>query len=183
MRGLNLRISISNRGTQNFAANLIVLVEASINRACGFFIWNIAWTPNFPKRELHSNQKIIWVGLLRVANSFRGFQKWFAPWRNHPLRLCNYEPNGDVRLAGKTRANSEFATAITKEYISWGAGPRASQNLIIGAKCHAALKGKYSPDIEDVKAVAQPILRHRLVRNYKAEADGFSMERIISEIL
>lgn len=88
-----------------------------------------------------------------------------------------------VKLVGKTRANSEFATAITKEYISWGAGPRASQNLIIGAKCHAALKGKYSPDIEDVKAVAQPILRHRLVRNYKAEADGFSMERIISEIL
>lgn len=88
-----------------------------------------------------------------------------------------------VKLVGKTRANSEFATAITKEYISWGAGPRASQNLIIGAKCHAALNGKYSPDIDDVKAVAQPILRHRLVRNYKAEADGFSMERIISEIL
>lgn len=88
-----------------------------------------------------------------------------------------------VKLVGKTRANSEFATAITKEYISWGAGPRASQNLIIGAKCHAALNGKYSPDIEDVKAVAQPILRHRLVRNYKAEADGYSMERIISEIL
>lgn len=88
-----------------------------------------------------------------------------------------------VKLVGKTRINSEFATSLTKDYISWGAGPRASQNLIIGAKCHAALNGKYSPDIEDVKAVAQPILRHRIVRNYKAEAEGFTMERIINELL
>lgn len=88
-----------------------------------------------------------------------------------------------VKLVGKTRANSEFSTPITKNYISWGAGPRASQNLIIGAKCHAALNGKYSPDIEDVRAVAQPILRHRIVRNYKAEAEGYSMERIIDELL
>lgn len=88
-----------------------------------------------------------------------------------------------VKLVGKTRINSEFATSLTKDYISWGAGPRASQNLIIGAKCHAALNGKYSPDIEDVKAVAQPILSHRIVRNYKAEAEGFTMERIINELL
>ncbi len=88
-----------------------------------------------------------------------------------------------VKLVGKTRINSEFASSLTKDYISWGAGPRASQNLIIGAKCHAALNGKYSPDIEDVKAVAQPILRHRIVRNYKAEAEGFTMERIINELL
>lgn len=88
-----------------------------------------------------------------------------------------------VKLVGKTRINSEFAQKITKEYITWGAGPRASQYLIIGAKCHAALNGKYSPDIEDVKAVAKPILRHRLVRNYRAEAEGYSMERIIEELL
>ena len=88
-----------------------------------------------------------------------------------------------VKLAGKTRINSEFAPAITKDFISWGAGPRASQYLIIGAKCHAAIKGKYSPDIEDVKAVATPILRHRLVRNYRAEAEGYSMEKIIQELL
>lgn len=88
-----------------------------------------------------------------------------------------------VKLVGKTRFNSEFAPQITKNYISWGAGPRASQNLIVGAKCHAALKGKYSPDIEDVKAVAKPILRHRIVRNYKAEAEGFTMDRIIDELL
>lgn len=88
-----------------------------------------------------------------------------------------------VKLVGKTRINSEFATPLTKDYITWGAGPRASQYLIIGAKCHAALNGKYSPDIEDVKAVAKPILRHRLVRNYRAEAEGYSMERIIEELL
>jgi MoxR-like ATPase len=88
-----------------------------------------------------------------------------------------------VKLVGKTRANSEFAPQITKDFITWGAGPRASQNLIIGAKCHAALNGKYSPDIEDVKAVAKPILRHRLVRNYRAEAEGYTMDKIIDELL
>ncbi|MEZ4890550.1 MAG: MoxR family ATPase [Crocinitomicaceae bacterium] len=88
-----------------------------------------------------------------------------------------------VKLVGKTRINSEFATPLTKDYITWGAGPRASQYLIIAAKCHAALNGKYSPDIEDVKAVALPILRHRLVRNYRAEAEGYSMEKIIKELL
>lgn len=88
-----------------------------------------------------------------------------------------------VKLVGKTRANSPEAPEITKNFITWGAGPRASQNLIVGAKCHAALNGKYSPDIEDVKAVAKPILRHRLVRNYRAEAEGYSMDKIIEELL
>ncbi len=88
-----------------------------------------------------------------------------------------------VRLVGKTRVNDESAPKITKDYITWGAGPRASQYLVVGAKCHAALNGKYSPDIEDVKAVAKPILRHRLVRNYRAEAEGYSMDRIIEELL
>ena len=88
-----------------------------------------------------------------------------------------------VKLVGKTRFSSEFAPQITKDFISWGAGPRASQYLIVGAKCHAALNGKYSPDIEDVKAVAKPILRHRLVRNYRAEAEGYSMDKIIESLL
>ena len=88
-----------------------------------------------------------------------------------------------VKLVGKTRKDSEFAPQLTKDFISWGAGPRASQNLIIGAKCHAALNGKYSPDIDDVKAVAKPILRHRIVRNYRAEAEGYSMDRLIEELL
>ena len=88
-----------------------------------------------------------------------------------------------VSLVAKTRPNTAKALNITNDYISWGAGPRASQYLIIGAKCHAAIKGKYSPDIEDVKAIAPQILRHRLVRNYKAVAEGVSMEHIISELL
>lgn len=88
-----------------------------------------------------------------------------------------------VKLNGKTRPNTPNAPAIISKYVSWGAGPRASQYLIIGAKCHAAINGKYSPDIEDVKAVAEPILRHRLVRNYMAEAEGYTIERIIKEIL
>jgi MoxR-like ATPase len=88
-----------------------------------------------------------------------------------------------VKLATSTRAGSEFATENVNNYLSWGAGPRASQYLVIGAKCHAAINGKYAPDIEDVKAVAEPILRHRIVRNYKAEADGFSIEKIIESLL
>lgn len=88
-----------------------------------------------------------------------------------------------VKLAAKTRAGREHATEEVNKYLSWGAGPRASQYLVIGAKVHAALAGKYSPDIEDVQAVALPILRHRIVRNYKAEADGMSVEKIISTLL
>ncbi len=88
-----------------------------------------------------------------------------------------------VKLVSKTRLNSNLATKITKDFVTWGAGPRASQYLIIGAKCHAAIRGKYSPDIEDVKAVALPILRHRLVRNYRAEAEGYTMEKIIESLM
>ena len=72
---------------------------------------------------------------------------------------------------------------MVKNYISWGAGPRASQFLVIAAKCHAAIHGKYSPDIEDVQAVAYPILRHRIIRNYKAEADGVSVDDIIENLI
>lgn len=88
-----------------------------------------------------------------------------------------------VRLVNKTRLNSEFSADVSKKYLSWGAGPRASQYLIIGAKCHAAIHGKFSPDIEDVKAIATPILRHRIVKNYKAEAEGIAIEEIIKQLL
>jgi MoxR-like ATPase len=88
-----------------------------------------------------------------------------------------------VRLSTSTRPSDTKAPEITKQYLVWGAGPRASQYLVIGAKCHAAIKGKYAPDIEDVKAVAHSILRHRIVRNYKAEAEGISVETIIDALL
>ncbi|NQX91686.1 MAG: AAA family ATPase [Flavobacteriales bacterium] len=87
-----------------------------------------------------------------------------------------------VQLASKTRPGREMAPEMVNQFLSWGAGPRASQYLIIGAKVNAALNGKYSPDIEDVQAVATPILRHRVVRNYKAEAEGYTIERIIQEL-
>lgn len=85
-----------------------------------------------------------------------------------------------VTLVGKTRPKSQAATATVKKYIDWGAGPRASQNLILAAKAHAALKGKFSPDIEDVQKVATGILRHRMIKNYKAEAEGVTIEEIIT---
>lgn len=88
-----------------------------------------------------------------------------------------------VKLVNKTRLNNEFTSDLATNYIQWGAGPRASQFLIIGAKCHAAINGKYSPDIEDVKSVAIPILRHRVVLNYKAEAEGLSVEKIINQLI
>ncbi len=88
-----------------------------------------------------------------------------------------------VKLASRTRPNTALATKEVNDYISWGAGPRASQYLTVGAKAHAALSGKFSPDIEDVKAVAPAILRHRIVRNYKADADGISVEKIIANLL
>jgi len=88
-----------------------------------------------------------------------------------------------VSLVAKTRPNSDKAADVVKQYIEWGAGPRASQFMLMAAKCYAAINGKYAPDIEDVKAVAKPILRHRLVKNYKAEAEGMSIDHIIDSIL
>ncbi len=87
-----------------------------------------------------------------------------------------------VKLVSRTRPNGIDATPFVKDYIDWGAGPRASQYLVIGAKCNAILNGKFSPDIEDVKAVAKHVLRHRIVKNYKASADGVSIENIIDTI-
>jgi MoxR-like ATPase len=88
-----------------------------------------------------------------------------------------------VKLVHKTRPNTGMAAQAANQFLEWGAGPRASQHLIVGAKCNALLNGKYSPDIEDVQAVALPILRHRIVRNFKAEAEGISTEKIIQDLL
>ena len=88
-----------------------------------------------------------------------------------------------VKLAAKTRPNTEMAADVANKYLKWGAGPRASQYLVLGAKTHAALNGKYSPDIEDVQAVSAAILRHRIIKNYKAEAENISVDEIISKLL
>jgi MoxR-like ATPase len=87
-----------------------------------------------------------------------------------------------VSLVHKSRPNTALATDFVNNYVSWGAGPRASQCLVIAAKCHAVISGKYSPDIEDVKAIANYVLRHRVVRNYKAEAEGISIEEVIKKL-
>ena len=87
-----------------------------------------------------------------------------------------------VKLTHLTRPHTN-GSAAANDYLEWGAGPRASQYLMLGAKCNALLNGKYSPDIEDVKAVAKPVLRHRIVRNFKAEADGVSVDGIIEKLL
>lgn len=88
-----------------------------------------------------------------------------------------------VKLVNNTRPGVAGAPAAVANYVNWGAGPRASQYLVLGAKCNAAIRGKYSPDIEDVQAVALPILRHRVFKNYKAEAEGLSVDKIISGLL
>lgn len=87
-----------------------------------------------------------------------------------------------VKMVGKTRPNSSTAIPVITQYVDWGAGPRASQNLILAAKTYAVINGKLSPDIEDVQAVAMSILRHRIIKNYKAEADGISIESIIESL-
>jgi len=112
------------------------------------------------------------------ADQIRFFQQLI---RKMPVadNVINYA----VELVAKTRPESDSATEIVKKFISWGAGPRASQNLILAAKTHAAIDGKFSPDIEDVKAVVLPVLRHRLIRNYKAEAEGFTANKIIETLL
>ena len=87
-----------------------------------------------------------------------------------------------VSLVHKSRPGTALATDFVNNYVSWGAGPRASQSLVLAAKCHAAISGKYSPDIEDVKAIAKYVLRHRVVRNYKAEAEGISIENVVEKL-
>ncbi len=87
-----------------------------------------------------------------------------------------------VEMVNKTRPESDSATNLVKQYVDWGAGPRASQNLILAAKTHAAVQGKFSPDIENVQAVANSILKHRIIKNYKAEAEGITEEQIIKSL-
>ncbi len=118
------------------------------------------------------------ISKVLTSEEIIGFQQLI---RKIPVSDTVYEYA--VSLASATRPESDRAKSITKEYIAWGAGPRASQYLILGAKAHAALRGKYSPDSEDVFAVAEPILRHRIVKNYKAEAEGVKIEEIIKELV
>lgn len=155
------------------------LPEAQLDR----FMFNI-WV-DYPKFEdelkvvksTTSNQKVELNNVI-TGEEILYFQELIRriPITDHVLEYA-------VKLAVKTRPNSGMAPEIVKKYIGWGAGPRASQFLVLGAKCHAALNGKYAPDIEDVNAVAKAILRHRIVRNYKAEAEGLTVDHIVEQLM
>lgn len=154
------------------------LPEAQLDR----FMFNIQLNyPSFADeltivKNTTSNREVKLEKIIS-ANEIQYFQKLI---RNIPVadNVLEYA----VKLVAKTRPNTELASTAINNYISWGAGPRASQFLVLGAKCHAAISGKYSPDIEDVQAVAEPILRHRIVRNYRAEAEGLSIEQVIRNL-
>jgi MoxR-like ATPase len=88
-----------------------------------------------------------------------------------------------VNLVRQTRPNENGAPQFIKDWISWGAGPRASQYLILGAKTRAILDGRPTPDIDDVRAVARPVLRHRLVTNFNADAEGVDAVKIVERLL
>lgn len=155
------------------------LPEAQLDR----FMFNIQL--NYPAfadeltivKNTTSNHQVQIEKIINAAE-IQYFQKLI---RNIPItdNVLEYA----VKLAAKTRPNTELASATINNYISWGAGPRASQFLVLGAKCHAAISGKYAPDIEDVQAVAEAILRHRIVRNYRAESEGLTIEKIIQDLL
>ena len=154
------------------------LPEAQLDR----FMFNVLLSyPSFQEelqvvKNTTSNKKVVLEKILD-ASEITYFQKLIRniPITDHVLEYA-------VSLAAKTRPGTPTSTAEVNKFLSWGAGPRASQFLVLGAKCHAAINGKYSPDIEDVQAVAEPILRHRIVRNYKAEAEGISTEKLIGNL-
>lgn len=155
------------------------LPEAQLDR----FMFNVVL--NYPtlEEELQvvkntTGNKEVTLKPVITANEIIAFQQLVrkAPVADNVMEYA-------VKLVSKTRPNTPYATAKVNEYIGFGAGPRAGQFLILGAKTHALLNGVYSPDIEHVKAVARDVLRHRLIKNYKAEAEGISVEQIIDGLL
>lgn len=154
------------------------LPEAQLDR----FMFNVnLGYPSFEEEltivKNTTGNKDVTLNKIINASQIQYFQKLV---RNIPVtdNVVEYA----VKLVSKTRPNTALSTEEVNKYVNWGAGPRASQFLIVGAKCHAAITGKYAPDIEDVQAVAEAILRHRIVRNYRAEAEGLSIENIIKNL-
>jgi len=155
------------------------LPEAQLDR----FMFNILLTYPSLKDEMSvvkntTSDEVRTLNKILSAEDISGFQ--------HLVRRVPVADNVieyAVTLANKTRPGIQGASAIATEYLEWGAGPRASQFLVLGAKCNALLNGKYSPDIEDVQAIAKPVLRHRIVRNFKAEAEGLSVDELISKLM
>ncbi len=155
------------------------LPEAQLDR----FMFNI-WVdyPSFDE-EVQVVKSTTVENTQKIQSTLDGDQIRYFQQLIRRMPVADNVINYAVELVGKTRPESDRATSIIKDFVSWGAGPRASQNLILAAKTHAAINGKFSPDIEDVKAVVHPVLRHRLIRNYKAEAEGFTSDKIIDSLL
>ncbi len=155
------------------------LPEAQLDR----FMFNI-WL-DYPKYEdeLTIVQKTTTTQNIQLENVITGKEILFYQDLIRRIPINESVLEYAVKLAVKTRPNTEMSPDIVDKYLQWGAGPRASQYLVIGAKTHAVLNGKYSPDIEDIQAVAKPILRHRIVKNYKAEAEMVTVENIIEELI
>ncbi|WP_282136625.1 AAA family ATPase [Seonamhaeicola maritimus] len=154
------------------------LPEAQLDRF--MFAINLDY-PSFEEEvqvvKATTNDENLTVNALFTAEEILNFQ--------HVIRRIPVADNVieyAVTMVGKTRPDSDAASELIKQYVDWGAGPRASQNLILAAKTHAAIKGKFSPDIEDVQAVANSILRHRIIKNYKAEAEGITEAQIIKSL-
>lgn len=155
------------------------LPEAQLDR----FMFNISLTyPSFREEvEVVKNTTTDEQKLVRTILSAEDIIAYQHLVRKVPVpdNVIEYA----VTLASKTRPQMPGASPIANDYLEWGAGPRASQFLVLGAKCNALLNGKYSPDIEDVQAIAKPVLRHRIVRNFKAEAEGISVDALIGKLI
>tara|TARA_B100001057_G_scaffold67133_1_gene60847 strand:- start:2877 stop:3839 length:963 start_codon:yes stop_codon:yes gene_type:complete len=155
------------------------LPEAQLDR----FMFNITLDyPNFNEElvivKRTTSDKKITLNKIMSSEEIISYQKLI---RSVPINDSVLEYA--VSLVTKTRPNSNSSDSIVNEFIEWGAGPRASQYIILASKCHCLINGKFTPDIEDVKAVAKPILRHRIVKNYKAESKGMTVDNIIEAIL
>ena len=155
------------------------LPEAQLDR----FMFNIPLGYPSYEEELEIVKSTTAIQSIELQHVVTGDQILFFQQLIRKIPVSDNVLSFAVSLVTKTRPNTPMAPANVNNYLSWGAGPRASQFLVLGAKCHAAIKGKYSPDVEDVQAIAKYVLRHRIVRNYKAEAEGISEENIIEGLL
>ncbi len=155
------------------------LPEAQLDR----FMFNIPLTYPSYEEEIQVVKDTTSTQAASLSNVLTAEQILFFQGLVRKIPIADNVLEYAVSLATSTRPGTAKAASIVNDYISWGAGPRASQYLVLGAKCHAAISGKYSPDIEDVQAIANYVLRHRIVRNYKAEAEGITEEDIINKLL
>jgi MoxR-like ATPase len=155
------------------------LPEAQLDR----FMFNVALDYPTLAEELQIVKNTTSTTIPEVKKILNGEQIIYFQQLVRNIPVTDHVLEYAVKLVAKTRPGSESASAEVKRLLNWGAGPRASQFLILGAKCHAVINGKYSPDIEDVKAVAKPVLRHRIIRSYHAEAEGLSADAIIERLL